>query len=504
MISEIFRYTYYISAVMAIVVANKIIDEKPTISRVLRMIVFLSLILLLLLPNLYVDIVLLVLILLTIISSITITLHSEGYLKVLFGKISSLHLIIDLSLMMFVIFITSQRLIEFVVTWIIVEITSTLLIMLERGYRNFGTVTKYLIVCVTAGDISLFTLLAVSTMHLGFEKTTTIYLYELSQITQPIDPLITFLLVIGFTAKIAQIPLHFWLIDTYVNTPSPGTAIFSGLLSKMAVYALIRVYQLLNIDQTIYTILLFTQGVLTTIYGFFSTAIHSDVKKVISYSSMGYYGLFAIMLSLLPFNKELFLRILLIYVIYHGLVKIQLFLNIGSIELLTNTRDTYKLGYLAQLSPKIYSYSMLAFLSLIGVPPTMGFLAKFTLFTTIFTLIDTAPLLSVLLLITVGLASVFTIIYSVKYLSIYTSMFRSKPIRRLIELPNVQYYSELISSVLAIVLTPLFILVLIDYFIVLLNTVIYVIGLTTLIVSIYLRNKIVKRETVIWLGGVEV
>ncbi|MEM0380084.1 MAG: proton-conducting transporter membrane subunit [Desulfurococcaceae archaeon] len=500
---DIYRYVYYTLSIITLLIANNIIDRKPHISRILRLIVFASSVSLLLIPGLGFDLVSSILLLLSILGSLTITLHSEGYLKILFGKVSPLHLIIDLSLLLFIVFLTTRKLIEFIITWIIVELASTLLIMLERGYRNFNVVTKYLIVCVTAGDISLFILLAISITHLGFEKAMAIDLFELTQISNQIDSLTTFLLVIGFTAKLALIPLHFWLIDTYVNTPSPGTAIFSGLLSKMSVYALIRIFQLLNIDYAVYSTLLLTQGVLTTIYGFFSTALHSDIKKVMSYSSMGYCGVFAILLSLLPVNRELFLKILLAYILYHGLIKIHLFLNISSIELLTNTRDIYRLGYLAQISPRIYDYSIIAFLTLIGIPPTIGFLAKYTFFTTIFTLLNNHPLKTVLLLITMGLASVFTIIYSVKYLSIYTSMFKSKPMRTAIELLDVQYCSEYLSSILVIIITPLAIFLILDYFAVLINIIAYLIGIIVLVSTIWLKNRFIKKEKEIWLGGIE-
>ncbi|MEM1921434.1 MAG: proton-conducting transporter membrane subunit, partial [Desulfurococcaceae archaeon] len=185
------------------------------------------------------------------------------------------------------------------------------------------------------------------------------------------------------------------------------------------------------------------------------------------------------------------------------LIKIHLFLNISSIELLTNTRDIYRLGYLAQISPRIYDYSIIAFLTLIGIPPTIGFLAKYTFFTTIFTLLNNHPLKTVLLLITMGLASVFTIIYSVKYLSIYTSMFKSKPMRTAIELLDVQYCSEYLSSILVIIITPLAIFLILDYFAVLINIIAYLIGIIVLVSTIWLKNRFIKKEKEIWLGGIE-
>ncbi len=500
----IIKYIYYLVAIASVIYADKIIDKNYRLSKVLRFIIFISPWIVLPLLGLHIDLILAVFLFLVTLGSIIISFYSEGYLRIMFGKISSLQVIIDISLVFLMMFFTSQKLVEFIIMWIIVELMGTLLIMLERGIRNFNVVMKYLVVCVTAGDISLFVLLALPVMHIGFDKALTLDLAQLGSLGIKLNPLLTVLILIGFTTKLAQVPLHIWLLETYAETPSPGTAIFSGLMSKMAIYAILRIYWLLGLDTNTYVTLLLLQGILTTLYGFFSATIHSDLKKIMSYSSMGHYGVMTIILSLLPYNEEILTKLILIYVVYHGFVKIQTFLNIASIELLANTRDIYRLGYLAQVAGKVYNYSIITFLSLIGIPPTIGFFVKFSLLVVLFEMLRITPLIAIGVIICIGFASVFSIMYSVKYLSVYTSMYRSKPVKTTIELTNSQTFSEVLAACTSIVLTPLLLIVGISTLIDIIVVIVYVLSLATLILTLLVRNRVRRKEKKVWVGGIEV
>lgn len=500
----IMKYIYYLLLLSGIIYADKIIDHNYKRSRILRLIIFLSPWLLLLIMNIQIDLITTTFLFLATLGAIIISIYSEGYLKILFGKISALQIIIDVSLLFLIMFFLSYKLVEFIILWIIVELMGTLLIMLERGMRNFNTVIKYLIICVTAGDISLFILLALPVIHIGFDKALTLDLSQLSMLNITLSPLLTILVLIGFTTKLAQIPLHIWLAETYTETPSPGTAIFSGLMSKMAIYAILRIYDLLHLDITTYTYLLIIQGMLTALYGFFSASIHNDLKKIMSYSSMGHYGISSIILALIPYNKQVLTNLILAYVIYHGLVKIQAFLNIASIELLANTRDIYRLGYLAQVARKIYNYSIITFSSLIGIPPTIGFLVKFALLVILFEMISTIPFLAIGAIICISFTTVFSIIYSVKYISVYTSMYSSKPVKTTIKLTNPQTFSEVLASCSAIVLTPFFIFINTNTFINIIILIIYSLSLVSLVLTILFKNKVRRREEKTWVGGIEI
>jgi len=499
----ILRYVYYMISLTLVLVADGVVDKKGRVSHLIRLVVYVSPLIVAPLIGVELNLINTLFIFLASLGSIMISLYSEGYLRILFGKISTLQAIVDMCLVFIIMFFTSQRLVEFIILWIIVELMGSLLVLLEKGIRNYNVVMKYLLVCVTAGDISLFTLLALVARQIGFDKTLLLNLSELPNLGLKLDPVLTILVLIGFTTKLAQIPLHFWMIDTYVESPSPSTAVFSGLMSKMAIYAILIIYSSLGVDKTTYMIILFIQGFMTTIYGFFMTSIHSDVKKIMSYSSMGYYGLITVLLSLLPYEESLFTKLVLFIALFHGIVKIQVFLNIGSIELLTNTRDIYRLGYLAQIAGNIYSYSIITFLSLIGLPPTLGFIAKFVTIFLLLNMLTINPLITISTIAVVIFSFIFSLIYSMKYLSIYTSSYRSRIIKPLIELTRTQSFSETLGGVALISLIPLYLIIGLHDYLDKIVAVIYIISLSALVLALVIWRNMRGREAKIWLGGVE-
>jgi len=258
-------------------------------------------------------------------------------------------------------------------------------------------------------------------------------------------------------------------------------------------------------DKVTYITLLVVQGAITAIYGFFIASISSDLKRIMSYSSLGYYGVMTAVLGLLPLNRELLTNIALVYVVYHGITKILVFINIASIELLTNTRDVYKLGYLAQVSRRLYDHALIAFLSLAGAPPTLGFLAKFTLLVLLLSAIPSAPHLALPMVFTLSFAFVLAIVYSVKYLSTYTAMYRSKPTRGAIDLVNVQILSERIATIANILLPlPMYVILGVRNSYDIVALAIYAITLILLTAFIIQRNRVERKEKIVWIGGVEV
>ncbi len=498
------RYLYWLVVFLLVAYASYIVDRNSRRSRILRAIAYLSVWIPIAIGFIVVDDLQLFFILLSTIVCIAISYYSEGYLRVLFGKISSLQIMIDLTLVLLVMFFTANTLIELVVLWISIELLGFLLILLEKGFRNWGIATKYLILCATTGDISLFTWLAVSAINIGFEKGLFVDFTTLSLSSVRVGPITTFLLLIGFTTKLAQIPLHFWLVDTYSEAPSPVTALFSGLMSKMAVYGILRIYTTIIVDKTVYTTLLFIQGFLTTIYGFLMSTAQTDVKRMMAYSSMGHYGVMSMILSLIPLAPVVAYKIAMLYMLYHGLVKTLVFLNIATIELLTNTRDLYRLGYLARVSPRIYNSGVIGFFSLAGIPPTIGFYAKLSTLILAFSLIPVNPVLAFPFIISMVIASIFSIVYSVKYIGVYTSSYKSQPIRPTISVDRVQLFSETLLAIALIIMTGYMLLIGVEAFIDLIVAIVYIVGLVALAVSMYLYRYVATRESRIWFGGIEV
>ena len=496
------KYIYWLALFMLILIANISPDRRRRFSRIVRSIAYLSVWIPLILGVLQIDSLQLFFVVLCSIACLAISLYSEGYLRILFGRIAPLQFIIDSTLVLLIMFFTAYNLIELVVLWISIEILGFILILIEKGTGNWNIATKYLILCATTGDISLFTWLAIVSLNLGVEKGLLAGFSELASIGINANPFVTFLLLIGFTTKLGQIPLHFWLVDTYSEAPSVSTAIFSGLMSKMAIYGILRLYYTVSLDVNVFMYLLLLQGLFTTIYGFIMASAQTDVRKLLAYSSMGHYGLMTMFISFLPVLGEVIIIVIYIYVLYHGLVKTQVFLNTGSIELLANTREIYRLGYLSSIAKETYFSVVLGFLSLIGIPPTFGFIIKFLIIAIAFQMLTYGAFYSLALLIGIVISSIFSIVYAIKYLGVYTGSYTREAYRPVISLEGTQLISERILA-LSLLIVPIIPLIKLTIPYNLVIVIVYVLGLLVLALSLLIYRSTFIREADVWIGGVE-
>ncbi|MCS7127850.1 MAG: complex I subunit 5 family protein [Desulfurococcaceae archaeon] len=434
------------------------------------------------------------------VASVAISIYSEGYFKSMYGKFASLNSRVDLTLILIQMFFTSQNLIELTTLWIAVELMGFILILMEKGVENLSVGLKYLLICATAGDISLFTMLGLVAVNTGISGAASMSLQELSYLGIRADPLITLLLIMGFAAKLAQIPLHAWLIDTYSESPAITAAILSGLSSKMAVYGLIVCCYMFNLDTLVFSGALTSMGIISAIYGVLMSIAQRDYRRLLAYSSLSYYGVLAVIAALIPLFGAETLDLLLTYSLYHGLTKALLFLNAGSVEYITNTRDIYRLGFVGRSSRELFMPALLGFLSLIGMPPTLGFLSKFLALHYSLKLLLMGFMASMPLLITIVITSVFGIAYSVKYFSIYTGSIAEKPMRPLVTVSWEQRLGEIMLSLSLIVLvavcaTCTAIELVVNY--------VFIASLVASAGGLAFISKAKYRESDVWLGGIE-
>jgi multicomponent Na+:H+ antiporter subunit D len=184
------------------------------------------------------------------------------------------------------------------------------------------------------------------------------------------------LLIVVFGIKAAIFPLFFWLPDSYPTAPSPVTAVFAGLLTKVGVYALIRTQTLLFPPETQPANLLLIVAGLTMVIGVFGAISQNDVKRILSFHIVSQIGYMILGLGLFTVAG---LAGAVLYIIHHIVVKTTLFLVAGLIEERNGTSDLAKLSGLARLEPLLGVLFLLPALSLAGIPPFSGFVAKLAL-----------------------------------------------------------------------------------------------------------------------------
>ena len=184
------------------------------------------------------------------------------------------------------------------------------------------------------------------------------------------------LLIVVFGIKSAIFPLFFWLPDSYPTAPSPVTAVFAGLLTKVGVYALIRSQTLLFPPDTQPGNLLLVIAALTMVVGVLGAITQNDVKRILSFHIVSQIGYMVMGLGLFTLVG---LAGAVLYIIHHIVVKTTLFLVAGLIELRAGTSNLAKLSGVARLEPLLAVLFLLPALSLAGIPPFSGFVAKLAL-----------------------------------------------------------------------------------------------------------------------------
>lgn len=181
---------------------------------------------------------------------------------------------------------------------------------------------------------------------------------------------------VGFGIKSAVFPLYFWLPDSYHTPPSAVSAIFSGLLTKIGVYALIRVFSLLFTDDVFIDTALIGVGVLTIFSGGIGSLVQTNIRKVFSYLIICHIGF---MIAGLGLFNELALAGMMFYLIHDILVKTNLFFVSGLIYKIKGSDDMRVLGGMYKSHPMISLLLAVPLFSLVGIPPLSGFWPKISL-----------------------------------------------------------------------------------------------------------------------------
>lgn len=183
--------------------------------------------------------------------------------------------------------------------------------------------------------------------------------------------------LVAFGIKAALVPLFNWLPAAYHTPPTAVSSIFAGLLTKVGVYAIIRTYTLIFVQDQAYThLIILILAALTMVVGVLGAASQFHFRRILSFhitSQIGY------MIMGLALFTPLALAGTIFYIIHHIIVKTNLFLISGVTDWVGGTYQLKKLGGLYKALPLFSIMFLIPALSLAGIPPLSGFWGKFTL-----------------------------------------------------------------------------------------------------------------------------
>ncbi|MBB4929429.1 multicomponent Na+:H+ antiporter subunit D [Lipingzhangella halophila] len=182
--------------------------------------------------------------------------------------------------------------------------------------------------------------------------------------------------LVALAMKSGVVPVHGWLPRTYPETSPTVAAIFSGLHTKVGIYAIYRVYSLVfdGDERFLGFAVLFV--CVTMVFGALSAVGERTIRAVLAFNMVS--GVGYILLGVALFGP-LGLAAGIFYLLHHMVVKTSLFLSAGAVEVRYGTQRLDQLGGLARKEPLLAFAFVGAALSLIGMPPFSGFAGKFAL-----------------------------------------------------------------------------------------------------------------------------
>jgi len=276
------------------------------------------------------------------------------------------------------------------IIWVAMEaatLTTVLLVSVYRTSASLEAAWKYFILCGVGIAQALFgtiLLYMAADKVLGAEGATLLWTH-LDAIKGQLDPTITTLafafLLIGYGTKVGLVPLHSWLPDAHAEGPTPVSAVLSGLLLNVAMYAVLRCKVLTDgaLGTALAGQLMMGFGLLSVTVAAFFLSRQKDVKRMFSYSSIEHMGLITFAFGM---GGPVANFAGLLHMTVHSLVKSAIFFTVGHATQKAGTQVMSEIRGLIKANPTVGSGLMLAVMAILGMPPFGVFASEFLILTT--------------------------------------------------------------------------------------------------------------------------
>lgn len=255
-------------------------------------------------------------------------------------------------------------------------VASFVLMALHRTREQIGAAFKYVTLNLIASSLFL------TALGLLYGGTGTLNMADLAGVFRQremgtYELVLAMLLFIAFGVKAALFPLFFWLPASYHTPPAAVGAVFAGLLTKVGVYALVRVFTLLfqHAPPEFYGLML-GQAACTMVVGLIGALAQSDFRRVLSFNLVGHLGYTTVGLGLMT---QPAIAASVLYIFHHIFVITNLYLISGIFLRLRRTTNFTALGSIYRDYPFVAVLCMIPLFSLAGVPPLSGFIGKLAL-----------------------------------------------------------------------------------------------------------------------------
>ncbi|MGZ8417522.1 MAG: hydrogenase 4 subunit F [Methyloceanibacter sp.] len=271
------------------------------------------------------------------------------------------------------------------IMWVAIELATLTTVVMVGIYRTHAAIEaawKYFILASVGIALALFGTILVymaaePVMGAGLNAMIWTDLVAHAASLQPAMLNLAFVfLLLGYGTKIGLFPLHAWLPDAHAEGPTPITAVLSGLLLNVALYALLRCKMLMagNPGALAPGPLMIAMGLVSLLFGAFMLYRRRDIKRLFAYSSIEHMGLITFAFGL---GGPLANFAGLLHMVLHSLTKSAIFFAVGDISQVKGTQKIAEMGGLTKTHPLIGWGLVIGVAAIAGLPPLGLFTSEF-------------------------------------------------------------------------------------------------------------------------------
>jgi hydrogenase-4 component F len=300
------------------------------------------------------------------------------------------------------------------VMWVAIELATLTTVMMVGIYRTHEALEaawKYFILGSVGIALALFGTILVymaarPVVGEGFDAMVWTTLVDRAGSFDPALLNVAFVfLLLGYGTKVGLAPLHAWLPDAHAEGPTPISAVLSGLLLNVALYALLRFKMLLAVNPAALAPgpLMVTLGLISLVFAAFMLYRRRDIKRMFAYSSIEHMGIITFAFGM---GGPLANFAGLLHMTMHSLTKSAIFFAVGHVAQIKGTQRIADMGGLTETNPVLGWGLILGVIAIAGMPPLGIFMSEFLVVSSTFA---RSPVLAIVLVfgLLVGVGGLF-------------------------------------------------------------------------------------------------
>lgn len=271
----------------------------------------------------------------------------------------------------------------FALAWEVMSLSSYFLIVYDFHDKEIRKAASLYFIFAQGGAMFLFAAFAVIYAHTGnFDFS------GIATIPESAKLAVFILSMLAFGSKAGIFPLHIWLPYAHPAAPSHISAIMSGVMIKMGIYGIIRIYALLDTPSMLFGEIVLIAGMITGVLGVVYAMGQHDLKKLLAYHSVENIGIIVIGLGVGMIGVATGTQAMaffgfagaFMHVFNHSIFKTVLFMGAGAVLHKAKTRAIDQLGGLLKRMPVTGRSFLVGSLAISGLPPFSGFISEFLIY----------------------------------------------------------------------------------------------------------------------------